>query len=101
MTDLSNLTEEKAQWFSIQSSDELQQLDHKFNDCIRQIQDMRAELSDCRMKIHHMETENLRLVNRILEAEISMERYKNLLLRKNISFPFAPITAKIFQGIQM
>ncbi|NDF15947.1 hypothetical protein EB061_11610, partial [bacterium] len=32
---------------------------------------------------------------RVLEAEIAMERYKNLLLRKNISFPFSPITAKI------
>ena len=35
--------------------------------------------------------ENLKLINRILEAEISVERTTNILLRKNISFPFTKI----------
>jgi chromosome segregation ATPase len=35
--------------------------------------------------------ENLKLINRILEAEISVERTTNILLRKNISFPFTKL----------
>jgi hypothetical protein len=37
-----------------------------------------------------IKTENLKLLNRVLEAEISLERTRNSLLRKNIPFPFTP-----------
>ena len=98
------LAEEKSQWFVFSSSskeDEENRRDTKLNECLRQLQELRDEVAECRQKLQTMETDNLRLVNRVLEAEIAMERYKNLLLRKNISFPFSPITAKIIQGIQM
>lgn len=39
-------------------------------------------------KFSIIEVENLKLINRILEAEISLERTKNILVRKHISFPF-------------
>jgi predicted RNase H-like nuclease (RuvC/YqgF family) len=35
-----------------------------------------------------MSTENLKMMNRMLEAEISLERTKNLLVRNNIPFSF-------------
>ena len=41
-----------------------------------------------KQKLSIIEVENLKLINRILEAEISLERTKNILVRKNISFPF-------------
>lgn len=111
LPNLPNLPEEKSQWFVLSSSsstsDEVNSFhsfnsfDVKLNECLREIQQLRDDVSECRVKLQTMETDNLRLVNRVLEAEIAMERYKNLLLRKNISFPFSPITAKIIQGIQM
>ncbi len=53
-------------------------------------------MKECEKRIADLEKENLRLVNRILEAEIAAERYKNLMLRKNISFPFSPmLSAKL------
>lgn len=41
-----------------------------------------------------IKNENLKLINRILEAEISVERTTNILLRKHISFPFTPLSNK-------
>lgn len=41
-----------------------------------------------------IKNDNLKLINRILEAEISVERTTNILLRKNISFPFTPLSNK-------
>ena len=41
-----------------------------------------------KQKFSMIEVENLKLINRILEAEISLERTKNILVRKHISFPF-------------
>lgn len=38
-----------------------------------------------------MKNENLKLINRILETEVSIERTTNILLRKGISFPFTKI----------
>jgi hypothetical protein len=41
-----------------------------------------------------MRNDNLKLINRILEAEISVERTTNILLRKHIAFPFTPLSNK-------
>jgi len=45
---------------------------------------------------HHIENNNLKLTNRILENEVILERTKNILLRKNISFPFMSDYHKFF-----
>jgi len=52
------------------------------------IQGMSSTIDELKQKISIIEVANLKLINRILEAEISLERTKNILLRKNISFPF-------------
>ena len=52
------------------------------------IVDMSEENKNTKEKVSTIEVANLKLINRILEAEISLERTKNILLRKNISFPF-------------
>jgi len=41
-------------------------------------------------RISYLITENLKLVNRLLEAEISLERARNSLVRNHIPFPFTP-----------
>ena len=52
------------------------------------MQGMSTTIDELKQKISIIEVANLKLINRILEAEISLERTKNILLRKNISFPF-------------
>ena len=52
------------------------------------IDNMSSTIEDLKQKFSIIEVENLKLINRILEAEISLERTKNILVRKNISFPF-------------
>lgn len=54
-------------------------------------QDLQKRMVTLEQQMTTLQAENLRLVNRILEAEIAVERYKNLLLRKNICFPFSPM----------
>jgi septal ring factor EnvC (AmiA/AmiB activator) len=69
-------------------------IDTVFEEDIR----MKSIIEEVHSKIKQNETscnivrnENLKLINRILEAEISVERTTNILLRKNISFPFTKI----------
>lgn len=52
------------------------------------IQGMSSVIDTLKHKFSIIEVENLKLINRILEAEISLERTKNILVRKHISFPF-------------
>jgi hypothetical protein len=40
--------------------------------------------------IHTLTNENLKMVNRVLEAEIALERAKNSLIRNHIPFQFVP-----------
>jgi len=39
--------------------------------------------------VHTLTNENLKMTNRVLEAEISLERAKNSLVRNHIPFPFS------------
>ena len=52
------------------------------------IQHTSSIIDTLKHKFSIIEVENLKLINRILEAEISLERTKNILVRKHISFPF-------------
>lgn len=104
-------------WFSIEEDKEIEfvkedirnididNIDNNTNDKIKELEKRVKELElssdNSNQKIKELETlcnkitnENLKLINRILEAEISIERTKNILLRKNISFPFTPLTSK-------
>lgn len=40
--------------------------------------------------IHTLTNENLKMINRVLEAEIALERSKNSLIRNHIPFHFSP-----------
>lgn len=39
--------------------------------------------------VHSLTNENLKMTNRVLEAEIALERAKNSLVRNHIPFPFS------------
>jgi len=57
----------------------------------KKIKDMNKKVLDNESTCNVVRNENLKLINRILEAEISVERTTNILLRKNISFPFTKL----------
>ena len=51
---------------------------------------LEKEVKKMESQVHSLSNENLKMVNRVLEAEISLERAKNSLVRKHIPFPFTP-----------
>jgi hypothetical protein len=51
---------------------------------------LEKEIKKMESQVHTLSNENLKMVNRVLEAEISLERAKNSLVRKHIPFPFTP-----------
>ena len=76
----------------------LQDINDKMDNLSREDEDLRKKIKDINKKVLDNEStcnmvrnENLKLINRILEAEISVERTTNILLRKNISFPFTKL----------
>ena len=94
-----------GKWFSVSEDSELEVMEEnkerEYEKRIKDLEEKVERIKDLEDKIHHLETtcnkirnENLKLINRVLEAEISIERTKNILLRKNISFPFTPLTTK-------
>lgn len=84
----SAIPDSNAQWFSIHSTDELE----------KKIDALQDRVQRCETTIQSLQNENLKLVNRILEAEVAAERYKNLMLRKQISFPFSPMLSARLTG---
>lgn len=57
----------------------------------KQLQEIHTKVKANETSCNVIRNENLKLINRILEAEISVERTTNILLRKNISFPFTKL----------
>jgi len=96
-------------WFSVSEDKEVEflnlnedekedkKLDKRFKDLedkLNRIYELEERVKELETTCHKIRNENLKLINRVLEAEISIERTKNILLRKNISFPFTPLTSK-------
>ena len=57
----------------------------------KQLQEIQTKVKSNETACNVVRNENLTLINRILQAEISVERTTNILLRKNISFPFTKL----------
>jgi len=76
----------------------LEDINKKLENLSKDDQEIKQQIKDIQKKVLSNEStcnvirnENLKLINRILEAEISVERTTNILLRKNISFPFTKL----------
>lgn len=74
------------EWYTIHNS----QLIEKVEKNSMNIAEIEKKISQFEKQVKDLTNENLRLVNRLLEAEISLERAKNSLVRKHIPFPFTP-----------
>lgn len=106
MTDKIIEVDWENQWYDIKNNNILYQIKQQ-NDTLLQhfnekneeknddddlktkINELSQRLDGMEKTIHELKNENLKLVNRMLEAEVSLERYKNLMLRKHITFPFS------------
>jgi hypothetical protein len=92
-------------WYSITDDTKIEKLCEKVSEMEKKIDIIRSETD---IKLNHLEkqvkeltNDNLRLVNRLLEAEISLERARNSLVRKNIPFPFIPTPLNVkFEHIE-
>jgi len=78
---------------------DIKDINKKLESLSKNEQEVREQVKDIHKKVINNEStcnvvrhENLKLINRILETEISLERTTNILLRKNISFPFTKIS---------
>ena len=81
---------EHEQWYSFDTDKELvKNLDLR----VKEMEDHQKELEqknkEMDSQIHYLSNDNLKLINRLLEAEISLERAKNSLVRNHIPFPFS------------
>jgi hypothetical protein len=80
------------QWYAIDSGSSLKEktdMENRINIMELHMREMEINLREMQKTINVMHNENLKLVNRVLEAEIALERAKNSLLRNHIPFPFA------------
>ncbi len=67
-----------------------QKIEERFKEMEQKIILLEKEIKKMESQVHTLSNENLKMVNRVLEAEISLERAKNSLVRKHIPFPFTP-----------
>lgn len=92
-TDKNEDKNNEDEWYTIHSSkiiDKMAELEKKIEKNTSTITDMDKKMAYFEKQVKDLTNENLRLVNRLLEAEISLERAKNSLVRKHIPFPFTP-----------
>ena len=104
---MNNRDDHHEQWYTLDMENvkDVKDKDAKdIKDDIKKIEDMilRIKQMEVRQKelekkigemdhqIHYLTHDNLKLINRLLEAEISLERAKNSLVRNHIPFPFSP-----------
>jgi chromosome segregation ATPase len=72
----------------------IEEMENKDRELKEEIEKIGVRLKTNETTCNVIRNENLKLINRILEAEISVERTTNILLRKHISFPFTPLSNK-------
>lgn len=90
------------QWYSVDSKNEEKdkkdknEMEHRMREIENRMKEMEMQMMETQKMMNVIRNENLKLINRVLEAEIALERAKNSLLRNHIPFPFAssPLHAK-------
>lgn len=107
MTDKIIEVDWENQWYDIKNNNILYQIkqqndtllqhfneknEEKEEDLKTKVNKLEQRLDGMEKTIDELKNENLKLINRMLEAEVSLERYKNLMLRKHITFPFSKFT---------
>ena len=73
---------------------DIERIENNDNEIKGEIEKIYTRVKTNETVCNSIKNDNLKLINRILEAEISVERTTNILLRKNISFPFTPLSNK-------
>ena len=95
---MNNRDDHHEQWYTLDMENVKDVKDViKIEDVILRIKQMEVrqkelekKIGDMDHQIHYLTHDNLKLINRLLEAEISLERAKNSLVRNHIPFPFSP-----------
>jgi len=69
--------------------DKYQKLEKRIEKLEVMLDSERKDREELKKSFHEITTEHLKTMNRLLEAEISLERTKNLLIRSHIPFSFS------------
>ena len=83
------------QWYSVDSKNEEKdkkeknEIENRVSVMENRMKEVEIQLMETQKMMNVLRNENLKLINRVLEAEIALERAKNSLLRNHIPFPFA------------
>jgi len=72
-----------------QEKNENNEIHDKVNKLETKILYIERHLEKMESLVHTLTNENLKMTNRVLEAEIALERAKNSLVRNHIPFPFS------------
>lgn len=64
--------------------------DERINELEKRMMELDQRQKYLETMIHTLTNENLKMINRVLEAEIALERSKNSLIRNHIPFHFSP-----------
>jgi SMC interacting uncharacterized protein involved in chromosome segregation len=73
-------------WYSVDTLT----IDEKMKEIEKRVLLLEKHVKDMESLVHSLTNDNLKMVNRVLEAEISLERAKNSLVRNHIPFRFSP-----------
>uniref|UniRef100_A0A6C0KDL1 Uncharacterized protein n=1 Tax=viral metagenome TaxID=1070528 RepID=A0A6C0KDL1_9ZZZZ len=85
--------DDKLQNLDEKYDEKVQNLDEKYDEKVQNLEEkiekIEHQIKEMDEQIHYLTNNNLKLINRLLEAEISLERAKNSLVRNHIPFPFS------------
>jgi len=83
--------EHHEQWYTLDMDKDLvKNLELRLKQMEERQQELDQKVKEMDNQIRYLTHDNLKLINRLLEAEISLERAKNSLVRNHIPFPFSP-----------
>jgi hypothetical protein len=84
--------EHHEQWYTLDTVDKdfAKNLELRLKQMEERQQELDQKVKEMDNQIRYLTHDNLKLINRLLEAEISLERAKNSLVRNHIPFPFSP-----------
>jgi dynactin complex subunit len=82
--------EHHEQWYTLDTDKEIfKNMELRLKQMEERQQELDQKVKEMDNHIRNLTHDNLKLVNRLLEAEISLERAKNSLVRNHIPFPFS------------
>jgi hypothetical protein len=76
-------------WYDVVVKNDVSDVLSKISKLEKKTEDLEKENNELKEQMKELMTQHLKTMNKMLEAEISLERTKNMLLRNHIPFSFS------------